>query len=241
MELTLLHLYPDLMDLYGEYANLAVLRRHLEGLGVDVTLKTALCEEEPDFSADFIYMGAGTERSQKAALRALLPYADGLKAAVERGAVVLFTGNAMETLGTSVTDAVGEVFPALGLADFTTKETDRREPGDVVAHCPLLESPVVGFMNKCSVTAGVNAPLFDSLSLGFGNEGDRGPEGFADGNLFATHLTGPLLVKNPHFLHLMLRRIFAAKGWDCPAELPFLPHEQEAYAATLAELVSRRA
>lgn len=241
MELTLLHLYPDLMDLYGEYANLAVLRRHLEGLGVEVTLKTALCEEEPDFAADFIYMGAGTERSQKAALKALLPYADGLKAAVERGAVVLFTGNAMEILGASVTDANGEVFPALALADFTTQETDRREPGDVVARCSLLESPVVGFMNKCSVTAGVNTPLFDALSLGFGNEGDRGPEGFLDGNLFATHLTGPLLVKNPHFLHLMLRRLFAAKGWDCPAELPFLPHEREAYATTLAELESRRA
>ena len=30
MELTILHLYPDCMSLYGEYANLAVLRRHLE-------------------------------------------------------------------------------------------------------------------------------------------------------------------------------------------------------------------
>ena len=30
MELTILHLYPDMMDLYGEYANLAVLRRRLE-------------------------------------------------------------------------------------------------------------------------------------------------------------------------------------------------------------------
>ena len=32
MELTLLHLYPDAMSLYGEYANLSVLRRHLEAL-----------------------------------------------------------------------------------------------------------------------------------------------------------------------------------------------------------------
>ena len=38
MELTILHLYPDLMDLYGEYANLSVLRRRLEGLGVSVAI-----------------------------------------------------------------------------------------------------------------------------------------------------------------------------------------------------------
>ena len=33
MELTILHLYPDCMSLYGEYANVAVLRRHLEAGG----------------------------------------------------------------------------------------------------------------------------------------------------------------------------------------------------------------
>ena len=36
MELTILHLYPDCMSLYGEYANLAVLRRHLRAAGVSV-------------------------------------------------------------------------------------------------------------------------------------------------------------------------------------------------------------
>lgn len=39
MELTILHLYPEFMSLYGEYANLAVLRRHLEALGVTVSLQ----------------------------------------------------------------------------------------------------------------------------------------------------------------------------------------------------------
>ena len=132
MELTILHLYPDMMDLYGEYANLAVLRRRLEALGVSVTVTGCAPEDAPDFaSADLIYMGAGTERRQKYALTALLPHADALKAAVERGAAVLFTGNAMEALGASVTDASGKVWQGLGLADFTTVETDKRSPGDV--------------------------------------------------------------------------------------------------------------
>ena len=49
MELTMLHLYPDCMSLYGEYANVMVLRRHLEAMGVSVTVKTALFEDAPDF------------------------------------------------------------------------------------------------------------------------------------------------------------------------------------------------
>ena len=240
MELTMLHLYPDCMSLYGEYANLAVLCRHLKAAGVSATVETALFEDAPDFEgADFIYMGAGTERTQKAALAALLPHKEAFQAAVDRGAVVLFTGNAMEALGASVTDAAGKVWPALGLADFTTVETDKRTPEDVVAHTALWESAAVGFMNKCSTTKGVNAPLFDRLSLGFGNEDEKGPEGYVSGNVFATHLTGPILVKNPDFTDLLIRRLFAAKGWELPEKLPVLPYEREAYEVTLKELTGR--
>ena len=237
MELNIVHLYPDVMSLYGEYANIAVLHRHLEALGAAVTVKAVACEDEPDFNgADFLYMGAGTERTQKYVLKQLLPRVDGLKAAIGAGAVVLFTGSAMETLGASVTDAAGKAWPALGLAEFTTVETDRRDPGDVIAHSPLLDNPVVGFMNKCSVTHGITSPLFDRLSLGFGNEADKGAEGYVSGNVFATHLTGPMLAKNPHFTDLLIRRIFEAKGWALPEALPVLPHEGAAYEVTLAEL-----
>ena len=240
MELTILHLYPEFMSLYGEYANLAVLRRHLEALGVTVSLRAAAAGEAPDFAgADMIYMGAGTERGQKRAMEGLLPHRDALLAAVDRGALVLFTGNAMETLGASVTDARGKVWEGLGLADFTTVETDRRSPEDVVAKSALWEEPAVGFMNKCSTTSGIQTPLFEKLSLGFGNEVERGPEGYVSGDVLATHITGPVLVKNPDFLDLVLRRLFARKGWEAPERLPVLPHEREAYQVTLAELQAR--
>lgn len=240
MELNILHLYPDCMSLYGEYANVAVLKRHLEAAGVTVTVCKTMLDDAPDFSqADFIYLGAGTERTQKAAMMALKPHADSLKAALERGAVVLFTGNAMEILGQSVTDVRGQVWPGLGLAEYTTVETDRRDPEDVIAHSTLWNSMAVGFMNKCSLTSGVTTPLFDKLTLGFGNEEQKGAEGYVDGNLFATHITGPVLVKNPDFTDLMVGRLFAAKGWELPEQMPDLPYEREAYDVTLKELSAR--
>ena len=143
MELKILHLYPDCMSLYGEYANVAVLKRTLEAMGVAVTVDKCLLDDAPDFSAaDFIYMGCGTERTQKAALMALNAHAGSLKAALDRGAVVLFTGNAMEALGRSVTDVQGKEWPGLGLAEFATVETDQRAPEDVIAHSPLWDAPV---------------------------------------------------------------------------------------------------
>ena len=44
MELNILHLYPDCMSLYGEYANVAVLCRHLEQMGVTVNVKKNLLD-----------------------------------------------------------------------------------------------------------------------------------------------------------------------------------------------------
>jgi len=240
MEVKILHLYPDCMSLYGEWANVEVLKRHLEALGVSVSVKKNLLDYSPNFTeADVIYMGCGTERTQKAALMTLKDRGEDLKEALDRGAVVLFTGNAMEILGKSVTDVRGQQWPGMGLADFATVETDRREPEDVIARSTLWDAPVVGFMNKCSRTTGVTDPLFDGLKLGFGNEAELGAEGYVDGNLFATHITGPVLVKNPEFIDVLIRRVFEARGWELPGQLPVLPYEREAYEVTLRELSAR--
>lgn len=241
MELTVMHLYPDFMSLYGEYANVAVLRRHLKAMDVTVTVQAVTgTEDPPEFEkADLIYMGAGTERKQKIALQELQPVRRGLKAAVEQGTLLLFTGNAMEILGASVTDSSGKCWTGLELAEFTTVESDRRTAADAVATPVLWDAPAVGFMNKCSVTYGVTTPLFKELPLGFGNDAEHGAEGYMSGSIFATHITGPVLVKNPDFIDLLIRRMFERRGWVLPEKLPVLPHEREAYAVTLKELQGR--
>ena len=61
MELKLLHFYPDLMSLYGSYANVSILKRTLEAMGNTVAVERVRPGEDADIAdADFIYMGAGT-------------------------------------------------------------------------------------------------------------------------------------------------------------------------------------
>lgn len=82
MELRFLHFYPDLMNLYGSYANVSVLRRYLERLGHTVVVEAILPGQEADLTgADFLYMGAGTERAQKAALADFARYGTAVRAA----------------------------------------------------------------------------------------------------------------------------------------------------------------
>ena len=81
MELKIIHFYPDLMSLYGSYANVSVLRRYLEALGCAVTVQPVVPGEGADITgADFLFMGAGTERAQRFAAEDFARYGAAVKA-----------------------------------------------------------------------------------------------------------------------------------------------------------------
>ena len=237
MDIKIIHFYPDLMSLYGSYANVSILRRHLEDLGNTVAVESVDYGQPADIAgADFLYMGAGTERSQKAALKDFSRLGEAIRSAAADGTAMLFAGTAMELLGQSVTDRDGTVFPGIGLADFTSVQSGKRILGDVYGATPLYDSAVVGYMNKCAVISGVETPLLSSLSMGFGNEAAGGPEGYHQNNVFASELTGPLLVKNPLMLGAVIAAIYRRRGAELPEHIPAYPFEERGYAITAQQL-----
>lgn len=240
MELKLVHFYPDLMSLYGSYANLLALRRSLEALGNTVTVQTVLPGAEVDLGdADFLFMGAGTERAQKAALSDFAKYGEAVKFAAGKGIPMLFAGTAMELLGKSITDADGKTWDGIGLADFTATQGKRRIVEDVLGTTELFESPIVGFINKCCTITGVETPLLTSLTLGYGNESALGAEGFRYQNVIGSELTGPILVKNPRLLDAMVDAIYACHGETVPADRPHDHWAEDGYTVTVRELQKR--
>ena len=73
MIIKVLHLYHDLMNLYGEYGNIAVLCRYLEDAGIEVQLDKVSVDDSFNITDyNFVYCGAGTERNQKVALADLI-------------------------------------------------------------------------------------------------------------------------------------------------------------------------
>lgn len=172
MELRFLHFYPDLMNLYGSYANVSVLRRYLERLGHTVVVEAILPGQEADLTgADFLYMGAGTERAQKAALADFARY--GRRCAPPpRTAQPCCLPALPWSCWPHVSDAEGTVYEGIALADFTTVQGKKRLVEDVYGTTDLYPEAVVGFMNKCGVTTGITTPLLTTVSLGYGNEGE---------------------------------------------------------------------
>lgn len=198
----ILHLFPNLMNLYGEYANIVILRKHLADQGIKSSVDTKEVGERIDFTKyDFVYMGSGYESNQLVALKALLKYKDSIHKYVDANKTLLFTGNAMELLG-----AKTDGNPALGVFNFETNHSKKRYAGDVIVKHDEARF-VVGYINRnTTIKANTNERLFNYIFMADGVNDDE-YEGFTRNKTYATHIIGPIMVKNPDFLNVIIKDV----------------------------------
>lgn len=231
----LIHLFPDLMNLYGDRGNLLILRKYLE----ERHISCEICPVRPgeDLALDdvgLIYMGPGTEPAGHAALGHLEKLSGALREGFGQIPMV-FTGNSWLMLGKHIVTGDGDTLPGLGLLDMEAVETwEKRYTGDAIAQSPEGGPPAVGFLNKCDRVTSGEQPLFTML-MGEGNSPEDKGEGVRHGNLFATHLLGPVLVKNPH----LLARVGALLGVQPDPDTEEKSEAEKAYEVTLRALQER--
>ena len=199
----LIHLYHDLMNLYGDWANVAVLERELLCRGCEVQIDKKSVGDDFDFSMyDFIYIGSGTERSQIACMRDLMRYKDVFIKRIDAGTPVLATGNSHELFGNAITDCNGNKNEMLGLLDFETVQLSTRITGDCIfeSKAPLCPDKLIGFINRAGGNQNGNIERPFSVKPGEGASFKAFNEGIIYKNLLGTYMTGPLLVRNPPML-----------------------------------------
>lgn len=235
----ILHLYYDLMNLYGEYGNISAIERILQKSGQECQIDKMTINDEVDFNKyDFIYIGSGTERNQKVVLKDFTKYAEQIKSYIGGNKLMLMTGNSFEMLGKAITDCNGDVHMGLGVFDFVTiEQNSKRITSDAIFTTEFQENALVGFINKCSEINGIISPLF-TVKMGIGNSSNNNKEGLHLANLFATHLTGPILIKNPYFLEFIAKRLSEnTNGFEVKTD--YLKYEYLAYDISLKELTKR--
>ena len=230
----ILHLYHDLMNLYGDYANVSALCRMLELNNIEFSLDKKSLGDEVDFSEyDFIYIGSGSEENMKLALSSLKEKRDELAEYIENEKFLLLTGNSFEMLGEKITSFLGE-FEGLGIFPFTVTEQNKtRTPDDSGVNFPEADITLVGFINKCSEIEGITTPMFN-VEMGLSNGKNQKTEGIRYKNLFGTHLTGPLFVKNPIFLKYIAEKLTGTELVDY-----VFSFERKGYEITLNKLRER--
>lgn len=231
-EVKILHLFPKLLSLYGEYGNVAILKNALEETGYTVSV-TACEDGNADYSAyGFIYVGSGTEDNLMVALERLIPHADAVKASIAAGKVWLATGNTMTLFGKTIRRGEQAV-PGIGAFGYeTTIDDAKRFLGDVLT---AEEVPSLGFINTSCVYQGIERPLL-TLHLGksLGNDKVSNADGIREENFFGTQLIGPFLVKNPHYL----QEVYDLLTGEA-LELTEEDYISKAYQVALKELTAR--
>lgn len=229
----ILHLYHDIMNLYGDYGNISVLSGHLADQGLEVTTEQLSIGDEIDFSRyDMIYIGPGTEKRQETVRKDLMARSAEIVSAVLDGRTVLATGNAMELFGDGISGR-----KCLGLVPMNTVMTDRRYTGDVIVTSPLT-GPVAGYINRSTVTdqdAGDGLFTYLFRAKGLPRESS---EGYRYMDLFGTHLIGPVLTKNPLFLEALVKLITEKAGKHY--EKISYPLEESIYRNTMDALKKRK-
>jgi CobQ-like glutamine amidotransferase family enzyme len=236
-ELRVCALYPDLMNIYADRGNLALLERRAAWRGFGFRLSGAGLGDALDPDAhDLFYIGGGQDRDQALCAADLATVKrDALHAAADAGKVIFAVCGGYQLLGHAY-ELGGERLPGVGLVDLeTVREDGPRLIGNVAIELQIngAKRVLAGFENHGGRTRlGAGERPLGRVLKGHGNDGRSGHEGVrggAHGTVVGTYLHGPLLPKNAWFADWLAA---TAMGFD-PASLAPLDDalEDAAHAA----------
>ena len=194
-------LYPELMNIYADRGNIAVLRARCAWRGIGFELAASSVGDTFDPGAhDLFYMGGGQDRDQAAVARDMVATKrEALHEAAVRGAVVLAVCGGYQLLG-SAYQLGDEELPGVGLVDLrTVREPGPRLIGNCAIEADVGSGPrvIAGFENHGGRSyLGEREQPLGRVLRGHGNNGNDGFEGVHRRNVIGTYLHGPLLPKN---------------------------------------------
>lgn len=211
--LTIFHLFPELLNLYGDSGNILVLTKRLAWRGINCHVHEVALGETCDLAAaDLVFIGGGSDREQQIVGAELTRQRKAFQSYANDGGVLLAVCGGYQLLGHEY--ALGDdKLAGLGLIDAVTVREAPRLIGNISAHTDLFEAPIVGYENHGGRTylAETATPLARVLH-GFGNDGQSGFEGARNNNVVGTYIHGPLLPKNPALADWLLARALERKG-----------------------------
>ncbi len=210
-EIKLLYLYPDMLELYGDYGNIQVLKYRCEKRNINLIVdKYSIGMDAPDFREyDIVFAGGGADNEQSILAEDLIKYKDNIKKAVESGTFFLLICGAYQLFGKYYKGVEGDIIPGLDIFDyFTEAQPDRRKRciGNIITEVNVNgeTTKVIGFENHGGQTFNITSP-FGKVLLGNGNKFEDSEEGFFIKNVIATYLHGPLLSKNPKIADYIIK------------------------------------
>lgn len=212
MEINICHLYPDLLNVYGDIGNILVLKYRSNERNIKVNISNVSLNDSFDPEKyDITFFGGGQDYEQSIVSKDMIETKkDEIKSYIEDGRVFLSICGGYQLLGKYYTTPEGEKLPGLQILDLYTESGNTRFIGNTVIKNEEFNETYVGFENHSGRTYIGDLKPLGKVLAGYGNNGEDGYEGCIYKNTFCTYFHGSLLSKNPEladrFLTLALSK-----------------------------------
>ncbi|MDR1167666.1 MAG: glutamine amidotransferase [Heliobacteriaceae bacterium] len=227
LRISIAHLYPQLLNLYGDTGNILTLMQRCGWRGIEVEFEQINTSGEIK-DHDIYFIGGGQDKQQVEAAHELQFHKEFLTQQRDEGSVFLGICGGYQLLGHYYRPFDSGSLPGISLMDAYTVAGKKRFIGNVTAESDFLTPhTLVGFENHSGLTylQGETEPLAIT-AVGSGNNGEDKTEGGRFKNVFGTYLHGPILPKNPHFADYLIE-LALEKRYGKKTALPALNDEIE--------------
>jgi CobQ-like glutamine amidotransferase family enzyme len=212
--LTLIHLYPREMNIYGDTGNVLVLRRRLEWRSLPVSVVPVSVGDPLPHDADILLGGGGQDAAQGEIGADFASRAETLRAMADDGVVMLTICGSYQMLGHEFVTQEGRHIQGVGVLDVITRGQPVRLIGNNFVDTDDV-GRLVGYENHSGLTElGPGARPLGRTESGRGNNGRDQTEGAVRDNVIGTYLHGPVLAKSPRFADDLIRRALRRRGED---------------------------
>jgi CobQ-like glutamine amidotransferase family enzyme len=198
--ISILHLYPREMNLYGDHGNVLTIQKRCEWRGIDCQILTYEPGDDPKViqQADIIFGGGGQDSGQALIeddLRAIGPV---IAKQVEGGAPTLVVCGLYQLFGKFFQTVDDDHIDGIGVFDIETYGGTERLIGNIIEQSDRF-GEIVGYENHSGQTKLCSSALkpLGLVTLGAGNDADSKQEGVIYKNAIGTYLHGPILPNNP--------------------------------------------
>jgi len=218
MQLNILHLYPQLMNIYGDQGNIRTLVFRCQKRGI----KTKVINLKPNqalttSSFDLLFAGGGQDRQQLIMAKDLKRHQKTIKQAVEQGIPMLTICGSYQLFGHYFKPHQGPKLKGISLFNAYTIASEQRKIGNIIVKTTktykLQPTPyLIGFENHSGNTyLGKNCQPLGKVKLGFGNNGQDKSAGAIYQQAIGCYLHGSLLPKNPHLADQLIQQALDKK------------------------------
>lgn len=209
--ITILHLYPNDMNIYGDHGNVLTLKRRLEWYGyTPQVIEYNRGDKFPD-AIDIIVGGGGQDSGQTKIQADLLSIGAQLRKLADDGTPMLMICGLYQLFGKFFKTADGEIIEGIGLLDIKTYGKSERLIGNIVTHSEQF-GDIIGYENHSGQTfLGHNVMALGIVRVGAGNNTTDISEGARYENVIGSYLHGSLLPKNPAIADFLIHKAVVRK------------------------------